>query len=523
MIVLNVYKLIVGSVVLFALLSAVNFTSISTWIVSAESDGMVINVAGRQRMLSQKITKEALLIQQGAPLQEEFTQSKQLFESTLQALINGDDKMGITPTDNATILQSLKVVSELWSGYVSLLSSMEVQQKKPTAHQLKEFNNQSLKLLQASNAVVLLYQEEAKIKIDQLHRNALIILVVTVISLLGMYLFAEKYLIKRLQNFRDTIKVVEKNMDLTLSATEGRSDEIGQIAFAFNRMLKTMKNTCSEFCKQADQLEQSSQQLHQLATSTIGNMHEQQDSVSMVAVAMEEMSSAVQSISANTQDTAIATENCGEKSSNGIAIVDQNLKAISELDQSFQQTADAVTHLSQNSQAIGSILDTIRNIAEQTNLLALNAAIEAARAGEQGRGFAVVADEVRTLAQRTQQATEEINGLIENLQLGVKQAIGTMDEGHSKVNCCVASASSVQDTLLSITDSVKKTVEMSAEIACATEQQSTTVTSITTNIEQVSAKTHHAIDSAQKSAVLSEKLLNMSMDLSKLAHAFRIS
>jgi len=235
------------------------------------------------------------------------------------------------------------------------------------------------------------------------------------------------------------------------------------------------------------------------------------------------MTATVQEVATSTNETATAANACGKATAEGFKIVEHNLQSIHELDVAFQKTSDAINKLGNDSESIGSILDTIRNIAEQTNLLALNAAIEAARAGEQGRGFAVVADEVRTLAQRTQTATEEINDLIDSLQDGVKGAVSTVEAGHQKVGESVVNAGDVKKALETIQSSIESTIEMSTQIACATKEQTATANDIAQNIENVNIMATQTAQTAEHAKTLNAELIQINKELSDQVSTFKIA
>ncbi|MFM8454465.1 MAG: methyl-accepting chemotaxis protein [Gammaproteobacteria bacterium] len=185
-----------------------------------------------------------------------------------------------------------------------------------------------------------------------------------------------------------------------------------------------------------------------------------------------------------------------------------------------QSTAEAIHDLEAQSDKIGTILDVIRGIAEQTNLLALNAAIEAARAGEQGRGFAVVADEVRTLAQRTQQSTEEIQGMISQLQSGAKKAVSVMEQGRRQASGSVEQAAAAGESLQKIASSVSKVADMTTHIAAAAEEQHTVTAEIDKNIVNITEVINGTVRLTQESSTGVERLKNLSIRLQRLVEKF---
>ena len=217
-----------------------------------------------------------------------------------------------------------------------------------------------------------------------------------------------------------------------------------------------------------------------------GMVLEQKDEVDKVATAMTQMSATVHEVARNATEAAEAAQRADEETSKGKMVVSQAIEAIDLLANEVNEAAQVIHRLEQDSDEIGAVLDVIRGIAEQTNLLALNAAIEAARAGEQGRGFAVVADEVRTLAQRTQQSTQEIQNMIERLQSGAQDAVKAMEQGRSRAQVGVEQAAEAGTSLETIAQAVGTISDMNTQIATAAEEQSVVAEEINLNIVTIS-------------------------------------
>ncbi|WP_372877346.1 methyl-accepting chemotaxis protein [Pseudomonas sp.] len=269
------------------------------------------------------------------------------------------------------------------------------------------------------------------------------------------------------------------------------------------------------------QLAAAAQQTSTVTLQTGAGVRRQQAEIGQVATAMHEMTTTVQEVAHSAAGAAQAAQQADQEAADGKRVVSQTGEVIDVLASEVEKAAVVIRQLEQDSDKIGGILEVIRSIAEQTNLLALNAAIEAARAGEQGRGFAVVADEVRTLASRTQQSTTEIQGMIEKLQSGSSSAMKVMEVSCTQARKGVEQVAQAGATLDCITRSVATINDMNAQIASAAEEQSSVAEEINRNIVSVSQVAEEASVGAQQTAATSEQLARLAEQLQGLVGQFR--
>jgi len=279
----------------------------------------------------------------------------------------------------------------------------------------------------------------------------------------------------------------------------GRADELGQLELAIKMLESQLETVVWRIGDASHNLEASAHHAVDLSRRTNEDMDRQANEIEMVATAMNEMTATVHDVASNASHTAEATRLADQEVQAGKVVVNQSIETIGQLAKRVEEAVAVIAKLAMDSEHIGSVVEVIRGIAEQTNLLALNAAIEAARAGEQGRGFAVVADEVRTLASRTQSSTDEIQEMIQKLQDAAGQAVGVMEQGQHAARSSVEQASHAGESLESITRAVDIITAMTTQIATAAEEQSAVAEEINrnvVNISTVAAGTKEAANSA---------------------------
>ncbi|ABM26066.1 methyl-accepting chemotaxis protein [Shewanella sp. W3-18-1] len=314
---------------------------------------------------------------------------------------------------------------------------------------------------------------------------------VAMIALVLAY-FGPKIIVNAIQDITDRINdIVDGDGNLTQRIPIKRQDEIGELATAFNQFVAQLQEMVIAIISQTKDVSQTVESLATKSTTTINISHEQEQFVDTIVTAVNEMSAAVREVASNALHTATEITKVNDQTIEGKNILAQSVNHIQQLSESVKNAVAVIEKLSVNSANIASVLDVIRSIAEQTNLLALNAAIEAARAGEQGRGFAVVADEVRTLASRTETSTQDIQRMIEELQRGVNDAVKSIESGATLTTSTVTLASQTQDALDEILNSTSKVSEMSTQTATATEEQTHVTEEINRNLTELSDKTRY--------------------------------
>ncbi|GAD03213.1 methyl-accepting chemotaxis protein [Agarivorans albus] len=366
-------------------------------------------------------------------------------------------------------------------------------------------------------------QESSADVTSQLSMLAVVASIAVVLSILLAY-FGPKILVDSITRITARINDISQgDGDLTQRLEVQRNDEIGELATSFNQFVDLLEGLIGNVNKFSAELNQSIAGIAQKSEQTTEVSKEQNQSVEMIATAVTQMAAAIREVANNANHAAEEINTVNSQTEQGQNVTKESVEHISLLSNTVQEAANVVENLSQDSDRIASVLDVIRGIAEQTNLLALNAAIEAARAGEQGRGFAVVADEVRSLASKTQQSTEDIQKMIEALQSGVTQAVDAINKGSTVAEGTVDLAGQTLEALNQILESTSKVSEVSVSTATSTEEQSHVTEDIDRNLTELADKTRINLENSSDSLAAAQLAIEKAEQLNQQLSRFKVS
>jgi len=364
-----------------------------------------------------------------------------------------------------------------------------------------------------SDAIVSQIVKDTKLQVEQSVEQAqflaILVFVIAGVIVLTLVYFTSHSIIVPIERVYHTINDIRRNNDLSVMIEQTGKDEITTMTIDFNSLIGDFKNLINEVNTALNTLNVATEHLSESTAATSSGMQEQLHEADMVATAATQMQATIQDISHNTEAAAKKAESTNLSAQQGRNEVDSTVKHIRDLSSSLGNASSVVSQLEKDGETIGSVLDVIRAIADQTNLLALNAAIEAARAGEQGRGFAVVADEVRSLAQRTQESTSEIEGIINTLQQRTQEVVSIMHQCRSQGDESASQAIKAGELLGAITEDVQTIMEMSTQIAVAIDEQSQVASEVNKNVVRIrdiaQDASGHAANNAQTSEEVSEQ------------------
>ncbi|MGM0593659.1 MAG: methyl-accepting chemotaxis protein [Pseudomonadota bacterium] len=361
----------------------------------------------------------------------------------------------------------------------------------------------------------------------QVQRNILVSgathLLLFTLGLVVVYLVVRRVVSRRIIGLREVMESIERDDDLSREAGNTHlQDEIGAISRAFNSMIAKFRHSMQEVAGSTQQLMSVAERASSVSDEALQGVLAQQRETEQVAGSMHEMNEAVQEVASNAVKTAEASKEANREASEGAMVSTEALGGISNLMMAVESAGKVIQQLDADSEEIDMVLEVIKGIAEQTNLLALNAAIEAARAGEAGRGFAVVADEVRTLASRSQQSAEEIRAMIEKLQAGAREAVRVMDGAKGKAQECEEQVEAAAESLGTIAGEVSGINDMNTQIATAAEEQTAVAEEVNRNITNITEVAEQSAEGARHTASISEELVSLSSQLEQMVKRFKL-
>ena len=339
---------------------------------------------------------------------------------------------------------------------------------------------------------------------------------------LALAFFVIKGINKQVSNVVDTLSYCVENKALDKSLTITSKDEIAVICKSVNSLLETFKGVINELSASSDLLASSSEENSVTVNQTTQALLSQKEQTYQVATAIEEMTVTIQEVANNTNSTAESAREAENLAQSSQQVVSQSINQIENVSQQVTSVHELISALHQSSSEMVNVIDVIKSVAEQTNLLALNAAIEAARAGEQGRGFAVVADEVRTLAQRTQDSTQQIEQIISNFTQSTEKAFAVIEDSQKQAGESVNQANEVAQVLNDISGAISTINEMANQIATATEEQVVVTDEIGKNVNQISVAADESASASEQIAQVSESQAQMAAELRSLSASFSV-
>ena len=383
---------------------------------------------------------------------------------------------------------------------------------------------ESLDVIASELIEALIEGDKKAIQINQdTHRLSLISSLIFGFIIIGSILFLRRRILPALHELEQSLSnIADGAKDLTLRLSENGKDELTDIAKSFNRFIGGMHNLIIETNDKAMLLSSEGKQMTYASIETTKGMEQLQAQTDNITHAITEMQSTVKEVANHAENAALAAKQSDEDAKHVEQVVNESKSSINSLAKGVSEASDALVSLEQNTENVGSILDVIRGIAEQTNLLALNAAIEAARAGEQGRGFAVVADEVRTLAGRTQESTEQIQNMITELQKGSNAAVNVMAQSREQADASVAHAEQASEALSRIAGSISNISNMATQIASSMDQQAEVSDDITSSISNISDAAQSTSSNAEQSHLASKQVLGHAQTLTQTMSDFKV-
>ena len=357
---------------------------------------------------------------------------------------------------------------------------------------------------------------------NQIHQRLLVAVIVIIVLISGLTLIVSRAIHRPISYLTSRVQHIAKDLDLTQLINHQSGDEIGVLSESFDALIHSLRDTVQQVKDSAVTMNQASKHMASVTSSVGSATQQQQNEIGQAVTAMSEMTSTIQNIASNANDASRAVTEVHSDISEGKSIASLTSGEIQQLSEDIGAATEAIHKLRTDSESIGSILAEISAIAEQTNLLALNAAIEAARAGEQGRGFAVVADEVRSLAGRTQESTESIRGTLSEFRSGTEQVVSTVETSRERSQTVIEKAQQSSQILDTIYTNMSNISDLNAQVATAAEQQSYATEEISRNVQRVDELASTLTQEAHQAAQAGDELSDLARQLGHAVDKFRV-
>lgn len=465
--------------------------------------------------------------------EKSYEKTAKVFEKTLNGLIGGGEVpldlamtqfKTIPPAENDAIRTKLQEVEGLWKKLLeqaAILKTAEVNSSE-YLNGIKSFQEATSKSVGTMSQAVALISKAGDARLY----NMVLLLISLMAVAIGLGIFGwamiSSMVVKPISKVVTIAQAISEG-DLTAEDLDIKSrDEMGILGAALDKMKRNLNNTLGKIQKTSEHIATASAQLEATSTEIARGAETQSGQTNQVATAMEEMSATVAEVAKNSQDAAESSNAAQKVAENGGGVVDRTISGMLKVAETVRSGAATVDTLNQSSLQIGNIVSVINDIADQTNLLALNAAIEAARAGEQGRGFAVVADEVRSLAEKTTKATKEIAEMIKTIQEKTGGVMSSMQDGTVQVEEGVKLAGEAGEALKEIVATVNRASDMVRQIATSAEEQNMTTEEITANVGNIASVANKTVEDIRNISEATQNLSNIAVELKSIVDGFRI-
>ncbi|RUO66314.1 methyl-accepting chemotaxis protein [Pseudidiomarina planktonica] len=439
---------------------------------------------------------------------------------TYQQRFNNDANAWLDAASDAGVVGALEDYQDAFNAYVDERVFIGLDPKSGTYGEMRAAVHDS-----ETNLADLSQRLNTQMATASKNLNTLFVVVAVLVLLIVVLLnvLISRSIIRPLVEMETAIGEIADESDLSRRLDESGKDELTFVNVSFNRMMTQFEDVIQNLNDASDQLSAASQELSSVSEEVSNIAVDQENQTTMIATAVTEMASAIQEVAGNAQQASQSADEANGEARRGREKVADNIQAMEDLQLSVTGTSERLQILNDRTQEISDVVNVIQSIAEQTNLLALNAAIEAARAGEQGRGFAVVADEVRSLAANTKKSTETIQATTERLLRGAREAMEAMKVSSEQANESAELARQAGESFEGVSTAISTVTDMNIQISTATEEQSTVANDITKNVNGMSDSVREVVTGANQCAQSSQELAQLAADLQTQVTRFRVS